>query len=125
MREAVGGSVLFMIILGFIAVYIVFIAVIMNYAATYRASNYVITTIEETEGNKNYRDLQDLLKTKNYYNDLVITCSENSNGDAVYKVETFVNFQIPLLDIDLNLSVNNETKAIYGVGCKENSVGGF
>ena len=49
MREAVGGSILFYIILGFLAVYIVFIGVIMNYAATYRASNSVLTKIEQTE----------------------------------------------------------------------------
>lgn len=124
MREAVGGSVLFMIILGFIAVYIVFIAVIMNYAATYRASNYVVTTIEETEGDVGYNNLIDALKTKNYYNDLKITCSNNKNGDAVYKVSTYVNFEIPLIDLKLKLTINNETKAIYGESCKQNAIGG-
>lgn len=124
MREAVGGSVLFMIILGFIAVYIVFIAVIMNYAATYRASNYVVTTIEETEGDVGYNNLVDALKTKNYYNDLKITCSNNKNGDAVYKVSTYVNFEIPLIDLKLKLTINNETKAIYGESCKQNAIGG-
>ena len=54
MREAVGGSILFYIILGFVAVYIIFIGVIMNYAATFRASNYVVTTLEEYEGNAKY-----------------------------------------------------------------------
>ena len=53
MREAVGGSLLFYIMIGFIFIYIVFIAVIMNYAATYRASNYVITALEESEGEVN------------------------------------------------------------------------
>ena len=124
MREAVGGSVLFMIILGFIGVYIVFIAVIMNYAATYRASNYVLTTLEETEGqvylgtkgDTDTSTLYGMLKTMNYHNDFVVTCSENTNG-AVYKITTTVNFEIPLIDVDLKLKINNETKTIYGVSC--------
>jgi len=117
MKDAVGGSVLFMIILGFLAVYIVFIGVIMNYAATYRASNYVVTRLEETEGEVTKNELVDLLKERNYYNGLEISCSTNNNG-AVYKVTTFVSFEVPLLGVDLRLKVNNDTKTIYGVECK-------
>ncbi len=124
MREAVGGSILFYIILGFIAVYIVFIGIIMNYAATYRASNYVITALEQTEGNVSRSQLESDLKSRNYYNDLSITCSENTNGDAIYKVTTKVRFEIPLIGIAGNLNIKNETKAIYGVRCKMNAVDG-
>ena len=123
MREAVGGSMLFYIILIFIFIYIVFIGVIMNYAATYRASNYVVTTLEETEGDVSKRQLVEALKTKNYYNSLTISCQENSNGDAIYKVETVVNFDVPLMSISLPLKIKNETKAIYGVKCKINAIG--
>lgn len=124
MREAVGGSILFYIILGFLVVYIVFIGVIMNYAATYRASNYVITALEESEGEVNRTTLIESLQDRNYYNDLSITCSENSNGDAVYRVTTYVNFDVPLIDAHLRLAINNETKAIYGEPCKENAANG-
>lgn len=124
MREAVGGSILFYIILGFLVVYIVFIGVIMNYAATYRASNYVITALEESEGEVNRTTLIESLQDRNYYNDLSITCSENSNGDAIYRVTTYVNFDVPLIDAHLRLAINNETKAIYGEPCKENATNG-
>ena len=68
MREAIGGSVLFYIILGFLAVYIVFIGIIMNYAATYRASNFVITSIEQTEGyvTQDMNSLCESLRKRNY-----------------------------------------------------------
>lgn len=124
MREAVGGSLLFYIMIGFIFIYIVFIAVIMNYAATYRASNYVITALEESEGEVNRTTLIESLQDRNYYNDLSITCSENSNGDAIYRVTTYVNFDVPLIDAHLRLAINNETKAIYGEPCKENATNG-
>ena len=96
----------------------------MNYAATYRASNYVITALEESEGEVNRTTLIESLQDRNYYNDLSITCSENSNGDAVYRVTTYVNFDVPLIDAHLRLAINNETKAIYGEPCKENATNG-
>ena len=49
---------------GFIFIYIVFIAVIMNYAATYRASNYVITALEESEGEVNRTTLIESLQDR-------------------------------------------------------------
>ena len=81
MREAVGGSMLFYIILGFLAVYIVFMGVIINYAATYRASNYVLTRLEQTEGkielgtSNDTTDMNTLygaVKSKKYYNKLSV-----------------------------------------------------
>lgn len=126
MREAVGGSLLFYIFITFLFIYIVFIGVIMNYAATYRASNYVLTTLEETEGqypigNKN--DAKDAgtlygdLRKRHYSNDLYVCCKDNSNG-AVFKVTTQVSFVVPLINTSLDLNINNETKTIYEVNCQ-------
>lgn len=139
MREAIGGSVLFMIILGFIAVYIVFIAVIMNYAATYRANNYVVTRIEQTEGlvsigtkhdtpcnsSNKYGDsctLYSVLKAMNYNNDLKIRCDSTYTG-SIYTVTTEVNFEIPLIGIKLPLRINNQTKTVLEP-CNMSVVGG-
>ena len=122
MREAVGGSMLFYIILIFIFIYIVFIGLIMNYAATYRASNYIITSLEETEGRvstdiSSTSSLCENLRDRKYNNKVYLSCRTNSNGDAIYKVKTLVSFELPLMGIDLDLQINNETKAIYGVEC--------
>ena len=121
MREAVGGSILFYIILGFLAVYIIFIGLIMNYAATYRASNFVITSIEQTEGHaaSDTKKLCDDLRERNYNNSLTISCEEPNGTGAVYKVTTNVKFEVPLISIAGNLKINNETKTIYGVSCQD------
>ncbi len=125
MREAVGGSLLFYIIIGIIFVFIVFIGFIMSYAASYRASNYVLTMIERTEGNAligNESDQADVdtlygqLRARKYYNKLDVCCTENDNG-AVYRIKTYVPFQLPLIDVTMNLEIANETKTIYGVKC--------
>lgn len=137
MREAVGGSILFYIILGFLAVYIVFIGVIMNYAATYRASNSVLTRIEQTEahinvGNygddKNTDTLYGMLRAQNYHNKLDVCCSDlvtGNNMGSVYRIKTYVNFEVPLLGVDLNLVIKNDTKTIYGISCSDTKQYGY
>ena len=131
MREAVGGSLLFYIMLGIIAFFVIFIAFIMNYAATYRASNFVITKIEQFEGKIDLGSensiaddgtLYGKLKNKGYYNILEVTCSENENG-AVYKVITAVKFDLPLVGWTFNIPIQNETKTIYGEPCQERVIG--
>ena len=124
MREAIGGSILFYIILGFLGVFVVFIALIMNYASAYRTSNYVVNMIEQTEGEipfrgdgKNELGIVDYLKRNGYNNKLSITCNDNSNG-AVYHVRTYINFEIPLFGVDLNIPINNDTKTVFNVFCE-------
>lgn len=131
MREAVGGSLLFYIIIGFLFIFIVFIALIMNYAAAYRASNYVVTMIERTEGEVQIgssnsiagdKTLYGALMERKYYNSLDVSCSENSNG-AIYKVITTVPFEVPLIGAKPKITIQNETKTLYKVKCKNNATG--
>lgn len=123
MREAVGGSILFYIILGFLAIFIVFIALIMNYAACYRASNYVLTMLERNEGQVPKSELENALRERKYYNELNVCCYQYNNSSdgkpsSVYKIETFVNFDLPMLGVSLRLPIRNETKTIYGTTCQ-------
>ena len=123
MREAVGGSMLFYIILIFIFIYIVFIGLIMNYAATYRASNYIITDLEETlgiaavSGTEKNDELCNNLRSRNYHNNVFISCRNQNENDAIYKVKTYVAFELPLMGINFTIEIKNETKAIYGEAC--------
>ena len=123
MREAVGGSMLFYIILIFIFIYIVFIGVIVNYAATYRAANYVVTTLEQTEGRpldlSNTSDLCDSLRrVRGYHNKITLICRPNQNGDAIYQVYTYVTFDLPFLTRTWDLPIVSETKALYDEPCR-------
>ncbi|MBQ8891462.1 MAG: hypothetical protein IJ068_01190 [Bacilli bacterium] len=113
MREAVGSSILFYIILMFIGIFIVFIAIIMNYAAAYRTNNYVVNMIEQSEGQDNFNsDLVSYLQSKNYNNGLIVTCSHNENG-SVFHIKTYVTFYIPIIEAGFPLEINNDTKTIY------------
>ena len=53
MREAIGSSWMIYMVMTFIMVYVFFISFIMNYAAAYRAANYVVTQIENCQGRMN------------------------------------------------------------------------
>ena len=133
MKDAIGSTVLFYVILIFLAIFIIFIAFIMQYATAFRASNYVVTMIERYEGhirigtandNANDDTLYNALKKRLYYGDLKIECNDNSNG-AVYKVTTQLQFKLPLLEVNLPIYINNETKTIYGVYCKNGTASGY
>ena len=117
MREAIGSSILFYIILTFIGIFIVFIAIIMNYASAYRTNNYVVNMIEQSEGQVQFNDSTDsslvgYLKSKNYNNGLTVTCKHNANG-SVFHIKTYVTFYIPIIEVGFPLEINNDTKTIY------------
>ncbi len=134
MREAVGGSILFYIILGFIGVFIVFIAIVLNYASAYRTNNYVVNMIEQYEGTYDFgrsgdendeETLVGYLKRNKYYNGLKVTCDNvggiNPRG-AVFNVTTYINFYIPLIEVGFPIAIKNDTKTIYGVNCNDDIV---
>ena len=56
MREAFGGSFTIKLMLIFLAVYVTFIAVALNYAKAFRVKNGVIDIIEQNEGIDDYSD---------------------------------------------------------------------
>lgn len=133
MKDAVGSSVLFYVILIFLAIFIIFIAFVMQYATAFRASNYVVTMLERTEGNidlkssnKNAgeKSLVDYLQERLYYGDLEVSCDTNNNG-AIYKVTTQIQFKLPLLEVNMPIYINNETKTIYKVKCNNRSIGKY
>ncbi len=119
MREGIGGTILFYIILGFLALFIVFIAIIMNYASAYRTNNYVVNMVEQYEGKVTHDDLKVFLANNRYYNDLDVSCNMNDKG-AVFHITTYIYFELPILDFGMPIAINNDTKTIYTIkSCSE------
>lgn len=131
MREAVGSSMLFYIVITFLIIYISFIAFIMNYASAYRAANYVITQIEACQGNLekcNNTTISSIEKeiTQKYRyvvknGNTSYCCFQNAKGDSIYRVTLKVEFDLPLIGRVNPFSVKAETKTIYGVPCSASS----
>lgn len=126
MREAVGGSLLYYILIPIIFLFIVFIAFIMNYASAYRASNYVISQIETCDGDvshcnhlpKGLDTINDFIKNKYYYTEgfsLDSLCYIQNGKGTVYRVGLPVYFDLPLFGRIGVYNVISESKTIYNV----------
>lgn len=93
MREAFGGTFMIKLMLIFLAIYIAFIAVALNYAKAFRVKNKIIDIIEQSEGiseieynNTNegsvIGDINTYLNSVSYY--VNITNIENKNIDNIH-----------------------------------------
>lgn len=92
MRESIGGTMLMMIVFGFLAVYIGFMAVIINYARAYRTKNSMISYIERNEGVNGIDSAFPGLFAGSSKSEI---CSVD-NGDTVYfRVKVPVRFDLP------------------------------
>lgn len=72
MRDAVGGTFMMKVFLVFLATYIIFIAIALNYAKAFRVKNYVIDSIEQNEGINDFNNIRDeaLMQISTYMNNV-------------------------------------------------------
>ncbi len=133
MREAIGSSWIMYIAIIFILIYIFFIGFVMNYAAAYRAANYVVTQIENCQGqmtncgDTTMKSITDTVRKEYHYitpNEDpnvggVITpiCITNGKG-VVYRVVLPVEFELPFFGGFDWIRVKAETKTIQNRSCK-------
>ena len=93
MREAVGGAFTIKLMLIFLAIYIAFIAVALNYAKAFRVKNRIIDIIEQNEGIDSYDDTKEgsvigninsYLNTVGYYVNLANIKNNNTENINCY-----------------------------------------
>ena len=142
MREAFGGAFMIKLMLIFLAIYIAFIAVALNYAKAFRVKNKIIDIIEQSEG-IDYIDrsegsvignINTYLNSVSYY--VKLTNIENKNTEGVncyengycieeytgpvndgvtskyYKVTTYININFPFFKLNFNIPITGETRKI-------------
>ena len=124
MREAVGGALLYYIIIPIFIILIVFIGFIMRYASAYRAANYIVTQIETCQGYKDCKSNWDknTVSSKYRYKGHVYVNCHNVNGnnsDVVYNVTLDVDFELPLVGKFTPFKVKVETKTMHNNSCDE------
>jgi len=121
MREAIGGTMLFWIVLTFVAIFIGFMAAVAQYAKIYRIKNAMINYIEQGEGIATSDNLASFEAkmielgygsvTPNRY----VLCREEFNGPtrngSYYFLTLFVKFQIPYAP-PLRLSISGDTRLV-------------
>lgn len=118
MREAVGGTWLLYFFFVFIFVYVAFMAVIMNYASAYRTNNYIVSNVENMEGNVNWTTLKNEVRSKySYTGNIGFCCTKNSMDGVVYRIQTYVMFEVPLINTDIKIPITNDSKTIIEGKC--------
>lgn len=142
MREAFGGTFMIKLMLIFIAIYIAFIAVALNYAKAFRVKNGIIDIIEQNEGIDDYKDtsgtlgeIDEYLNKVSYYVSLDKIDSLNTEDNycstrgycikridatskvdninsSYYKVTTYININFPFFGLDFRIPITGETRKI-------------
>lgn len=95
MREAFGGAFMIKLMLIFLAIYIAFIAVALNYAKAFRVKNKIIDIIEQSEGiseidynNTNegsvIGNINTYLNNVSYYVNIINIKNKNTEGVHCY-----------------------------------------
>lgn len=142
MRDAFGGSFMIKLMLIFLAIYISFVAVALNYAKAFRVKNSIIDIIEQNEGIGDYTDnsprsvlgqIDTYLNTVSYYVNLTNVNSNNNNlycynrgycieefsstgidglQNKYYKVTTYIKIDLPFFGLNFPIAVTGETRKI-------------
>ena len=140
MREAFGGTFTIQLILLFLAIYIAFIAVALNYAKAFRVKNQIINIIEQNEGfdfdnsaeGSAQNEIQKYLRRVSYYVNLTNIKNNNINDNykcysegycvekmgstdiegTYYKVTTYVNIDMQVFNLNFTIPIQGETRKI-------------
>lgn len=131
MKQGMGFSVTINIIAVFIVVTFAFLVASLNYYKAYKVNNAIADSIEKYEGLNELakKEISNKLISLGYvngsgrctdgnlndtvYNYCVYQEKNDKTGKYKYKIVTFLNFNIPIINQTLNIPVKTYTKAIY------------
>ena len=140
MREAVGSSFLFQIMIIFIFFFAAFMAIAINYSQAFQTKNKIINAIEQAEGYNatSRKTLEDIKSTTGYFRGISDDVCKDKLGDGAfvakstlnadlkgmcikrnetasgsyYTVSTFIWFNFPIIGDIATIPVKGETKLI-------------
>lgn len=141
MRDAFGGAFSVKLMLIFLMLYVSFMCVALSYARAFRVKNRIINIIEQYEGyvvgqtEEIEEEIDKYLKKAGYnISDTDVVRADGkrisscdalegrgycivpmSNNPTYYKVETYMVFKIPILNVKFPISIEGETKRIETV----------
>ena len=116
MREAIGGTMLMNIVITFLAIYIMFMAAVINYGRVFRVKNTLINLIEAEEGFK--VGGSEIVKNKavsmGYYDDIHV-CYTKGNQTKYFSILVYINFDLPLVTNNIRIPITGDTSAIRDI----------
>lgn len=131
MREAIGSSLLFNLIIVFIVLMIAFLAGSLSYSKAFKVKNRIIDIIEKNEGytDESKKEINESLGNMGYRVSSDKNCGPDDisgntsyeycvyeytqkEGSKYYKVTTYMYFDIPVIGGLLHFPVSGETKIL-------------
>ena len=130
MKGAIGGTILFQMMMLFVVIYMSLMAMGINYAITFRVKNQLVSILEDNDGYEGaVPKIETYLNEINYYGGKRTTslspgsssgCLNNTSnyciqeiklrtGGYYYIVTTYVSLDLPMLGKIANLPVKGET----------------
>lgn len=115
MRESIGGTMLFWIVLFFMSIFIAFLASVIKYARVYKMKNSLINYIERQEGVTGPEEVANQLLYVGYpltsYFDICVNRPAKA-GTAYYNIRLNATFSIPIFGYAFEVPIRGETKLI-------------
>ena len=130
MRDSIGGTLLFWIVIILLSVFIVFIALIIKYAHVYKIKNSIVNYIEINEGASSHEEFDVNLLNYGYSKDgtykLCRYLSNDKDKGGYYYVELYSVTTFPIVGnlAVVNITIKGETRNI-NTGTKIRSVDGW
>ena len=141
MREAVGSTFLFKLMIFFIFFFASFLAIAINYSQAFSIKNQIINILEKSEGlnSTSIPNIVDVTINSGYHRE--VDCIDRNDGESItdstggnvrtakgvciqklpsesdtanryYKVTTYVSFNFPIIGNIITFPVRGETKVI-------------
>ncbi len=123
MRESIGGTALYYIFAVFLIVISVVIGLTINYMSAYRTNNYIVSLIEQKNGyigdiKQTVKDRYGYNVNQEYIDACVLSVDGFLNGGVVVRIYTYLHFRLPLIPVDIPITVRGETRTIQGTDVK-------
>lgn len=118
MKDSFGGTIMIYILILFLGIYVVFIALTLRYAQSFRVKNKIIDVIEMYDGDKNNveNDLKDYFNNNRNITPNSIRINKIGNNDikntCYYVVSSYINWEWPFFNIGGQWRIKGETKSV-------------
>ena len=131
MREATGGTLLLQLVITILAVFVFFIASVMQFSRVYRIKGTIVDAIERAEGGiTNHEELEIVMRKAGYAGPYELCKFEKDNRGVYYKLTIYARFTLLPRFASLAVPVKGETRTIdtgvfYGGNQDELFSGGY
>ena len=113
MRESIGGTLLFWIVLFFMTIFIAFLAAVIQYSKVYKIKNNMLNFLEQKEGIGSDIDVFERELIKNGYpsNGKYVICRYHaSDRGGYYYLKLYATFTITTFSFDV--TIKGETRLV-------------